>query len=332
MHLFTPRNFPGHKEVLRFLRSFAEDSGADRIVRFRHEVVRWGGRRRLAWMCFEAVVVCNSKNTQPKIAEFPGRSTGPGEQLHSHNCQVPEPNIDKIVVIIGNGPSGIDIAKDILHGAKDVHLASRETTKLEIHEDLFKNPPIDYAEVDGRIAFQDGLSIYIDIIIHCTYKYYFPFLKTNGIVNVNDNGVMPLDQYIFPHVLALRVSTVPLKWESEPEPVRLQSRWAAKILSGKLLLPSEDEMTSSIERYYQRIEAVGWPKRHLTCFNWKSLIMRIGLLELGLPPLEKCRLNTYFTSLSLLMTFGEIWRDTWDVEKWMKGEEESDKINCTLEC
>jgi len=44
----------------------------------------------------------------------------------------------------------------------------------------------------------------------------------------------------------------------------------------------------------------------------------------------------YFTSLSLLMTLGDNWRDAWNVEKWMKGEaggeEESDKINCTSEC
>ncbi|XP_039167718.1 flavin-containing monooxygenase FMO GS-OX-like 2 isoform X2 [Eucalyptus grandis] len=277
-----PRPFPGHEEVLRFLQGFAADSGVVELVRFGHEVVRVeqvAEGRNDEWVVewrtrdgeasaetFEAVVVCNGKFTEPRLAEFPGRSTWRGEQIHSHNYRIPEPYKDKIVVIIGNGPSGIDIAKDILHVAKEVHLASRETTKLEILEGLFQHSP--------AIAF----------------------------------------------LLS-----------------ELQSRWVAKILSGKILLPSEEEMMSSVHEYYQRIEAAGWPKRHthrlqLEKFDYENWL--VG--ELGLPPLEKWRQNMYFTSLSLLMTLGENWRDTWDVEKWMKGEaggeEEPDKINCTLEC
>ncbi|XP_030468483.1 flavin-containing monooxygenase FMO GS-OX-like 3 isoform X2 [Syzygium oleosum] len=114
-----PRQFPGHKEVLRFLRGFAEDSGVVELVRFGHEVV-WVERRVVEgrndeWVVewrrrdgeagaevFEAVVVCNGKYTEPRLAEFPGRSTWGGEQIHSHNYRVPEPYKDKIVVIIGN--------------------------------------------------------------------------------------------------------------------------------------------------------------------------------------------------------------------------------------
>lgn len=33
----------------------------------------------------------------------------------------------------------------------------------------------------------------------------------------------------------------------------------------------------------------------------------------------------YFASLNLLMMFGENWRDTWDVEKWLKGEVEGEE-------
>ncbi|KAF7846649.1 hypothetical protein BT93_L3968 [Corymbia citriodora subsp. variegata] len=84
------RNFPGHEEVLQFLRSFAEDFKLVELIRFGHEVVRverdvegsqdwwaveWrmrGGEEVAGVDVFEAVVVCNGKNTQPRIAEFPG--------------------------------------------------------------------------------------------------------------------------------------------------------------------------------------------------------------------------------------------------------------------
>lgn len=350
-----PRPFPGHEEVLRFLQGFAADSGVVELVRFGHEVVRVeqvAEGRNDEWVVewrtrdgeasaetFEAVVVCNGKFTEPRLAEFPGRSTWRGEQIHSHNYRIPEPYKDKIVVIIGNGPSGIDIAKDILHVAKEVHLASRETTKLEILEGLFQHSPIDHAKEDGKIVFQDGSSIYADAIIHCSgYKYLFPFLRMNGIVNVEDNCVAPLYQHVFPPALAPWLSFIGVPYRAIAFLLsELQSRWVAKILSGKILLPSEEEMMSSVHEYYQRIEAAGWPKRHthrlqLEKFDYENWL--VG--ELGLPPLEKWRQNMYFTSLSLLMTLGENWRDTWDVEKWMKGEaggeEEPDKINCTLEC
>ncbi|KAI6702696.1 hypothetical protein NL676_011832 [Syzygium grande] len=83
-----PRQFPGHEEVLRFLRGFAEDSGVVELVRFGHEVV-WVERRVVEgrndeWVVewrrrdgeagaevFEAVVVCNGKYTEPRLAEFP---------------------------------------------------------------------------------------------------------------------------------------------------------------------------------------------------------------------------------------------------------------------
>ncbi|XP_030468536.2 flavin-containing monooxygenase FMO GS-OX-like 3 [Syzygium oleosum] len=110
-----PRSFPGLEEVLQFLRGFAEDFRLIELIRFRHKVVRveqtvegrrdqwaveWqtrGGEEAAAGVdVFEAVVVCNDNHNQPKIAEFPGRSTWPGEQFHSHNYRAPKPYKDKV--------------------------------------------------------------------------------------------------------------------------------------------------------------------------------------------------------------------------------------------
>lgn len=86
-----PRSFPGREEVLRFLEDFARDFGLMELIRFGHEVVRvervdevsheWVVESRTGEMesrweskeeVFEAVVICNGKHTEPKVAEFSG--------------------------------------------------------------------------------------------------------------------------------------------------------------------------------------------------------------------------------------------------------------------
>lgn len=85
-----PRTFPGREEVLRFLTDFATDFDLVKLVRFGSEVGRieqeidgenisWTVESRTSGAAastvdvFEAVVVCNGHNTQPRIAEFPGK-------------------------------------------------------------------------------------------------------------------------------------------------------------------------------------------------------------------------------------------------------------------
>ncbi|XP_048141758.1 flavin-containing monooxygenase FMO GS-OX-like 2 isoform X1 [Rhodamnia argentea] len=319
-----PRTFPGHEEVLQFLRSFAEDSGLVELIRFGHKVVRveravegrrdqwaveWrtgGGEEAAGVDVFEAVVVCNGKYTQPKIAEFPGRSTWPGEQLHSHNYRVPEPYKDKIVLIIGRGVSATDIAKDILPFAREVHQASRETTPqvLEITKPagVFQHPMIARAQEDGELVFQDGSSIHTDVIIHCTgYRFHFPFLKTKGLVSVVDNRVGPLYKHVFPPSLAPRLSFIGIPILAFPAQLsELQSKWVAKVLSGELVLPSEEEMMSSVQEHYQRIEELGWPKHYTHKLEIGKFEYQKWLVgQLGLPSLAEWIEKTALIALEL---------------------------------
>ncbi|XP_030468539.2 flavin-containing monooxygenase FMO GS-OX5-like [Syzygium oleosum] len=340
-----PRTFPGHQEVLRFFRRFAEDFGLIELIRFKHKVVRVehaiDGRRdewAVEWRTcngeeaagvdvFEAVVVCNGKHTQPKIAEFPGRSTWPGEQLHSRNYRVPEPYKDKIVVIIGKGISAIEIAKDILPFAREVHQASRETNahvlKLRKLDGVFPHTMIARGEEDGRLVFQDGSSVYADVIIHCTgYSYHFPFLKTKGLVSVDNNCVGPLYKHVFPPSLAPRLSFIDIPFLTvHAYHSELQSKWVAKVLSGELVLPSEEEMMSSVQEHYQRIEELGWPKRHTHKLEMEKFEYEKWLVgQLGLPPFEQWREKMGFAVFKFLQSSDQNWRDTWDVEKWMQEE------------
>ncbi|KAH9327748.1 hypothetical protein KI387_007926, partial [Taxus chinensis] len=122
---------------------------------------------------------------------------------------------------------------------------------------------------DGTINFHDGASIVADSIIHCTgYSYHFPFLDTKGIVTVNDNRVGPLYEHVFPPFLAPSLSFVGLPWMTVPFVLcELQSKWIACILSGKTLLPSENNMMEAVKDFYARNEAVGRPNHYTHCLG-----------------------------------------------------------------
>ncbi|KAK6920299.1 Flavin monooxygenase-like [Dillenia turbinata] len=262
------RNYPGHEEVLWFLTTFAEYFGLVELIRFGCNVVRveqvegspdewiveWCTSGCDHMEVFEAVVVCTGRYSEPKIAEFPGINLWPGLQMHSHNYRTPEPFRDKIVVIIGAAASALDISKDVSTVTKEVHLASRtpnvEFAKLESRNNTWQHSMIKCAHEDGKVEFHDGSFTYADTIIHCT-GYHYPFLKTNGIVNVDDNRVWPLYRHIFPPCLAPRLSFVGVPYRSILSLIaELQSKWVAKVLSGKLLLPSKEEMTTSVQQLY----------------------------------------------------------------------------------
>jgi len=44
----------------------------------------------------------------------------------------------------------------------------------------------------------------------CRYKYYFPFLETNGYININENRVEPLYKHVFLPALAPSLSFIGL--------------------------------------------------------------------------------------------------------------------------
>ncbi|MBA0589554.1 hypothetical protein Gorai_018294 [Gossypium raimondii] len=372
------RPFPGHEEVLRFLQDFARDFGLMELVRFGHEVIRvelvdevshewvvesrtretesrWESKEEV----FEAVVICNGKNTEPKVAEFPGISlmplhqlsvtttaskymnivslcgscwdTWPGLQMHSHNYRTPEQFENKIVVLIGNGPSATDILREISPLAKQVHLAFRgsdiKLINLKNYDNAWPHSPIECAHEDGKVVFQDGSIVEADVIIHCTgYKFHLPFLKSNGIVTVDDNRVGPLYKHIFPPSLAPWLSFVGLNYRALVfRVIELQAIWVAKVLSGKVKLPTQEAMAASVEEFYEQMEKAGWPKYHTHSLqNDEGEYASWLAAQSDIRPPKSWEEITFFSFVKGIFGHGENFRDTWDVDKWIQEIESSD--------
>ncbi|XWS49771.1 hypothetical protein CRYUN_Cryun12cG0031200 [Craigia yunnanensis] len=194
-----PRMYPGHREVLLYLKEFAREFGIEEMVRFETEVVKVGilenGKCKVRSKktsslnnenndnniseiefddeIFDAVVVCVGHYTEPRIAEIPGVNLWPGKQMHSHNYRIPEPFRDQVVILIGCSASAVDISRDIAAIAKEVHVASRSVadetyTKQLGYNNLWLHSMIDSAREDGTVVFRNGKVVLADVIMHCT--------------------------------------------------------------------------------------------------------------------------------------------------------------------
>ncbi|KAH6771807.1 Flavin-binding monooxygenase family protein [Perilla frutescens var. hirtella] len=333
-----PRRFPGHEEVLEYLRDFAEEFGLEEMVRFGREVLHVGmaGADDRRWVVkskrrgggdgddevFDAVVICNGHYTEPRIADLPGIDEWPGKQIHSHNYRVPEPFRDQVVVLIGSSASADDLSRDIARSAKEVHVASRSAQirqigKLAGHDNIWLHLMIKSVHRDGTVAFHDGNKTFADVILHCTgYKYYFPFLETNNVVTVEDNRVGPLYQHVFPPTLAPWLSFVGLPWKVVPFPLfEFQSKWIAGVLSGRIPLESAEEMTANIETFYSSLEAAGIPKRYTHQMGESQFEYDDWLAAMSdAPPVEEWRKQMYFMTGRRKRSTTETYRDRWEDE------------------
>ncbi|KAJ9555178.1 hypothetical protein OSB04_009792 [Centaurea solstitialis] len=320
-----PRRFPGHKEVLEYLKDYASEFGLGELVRFETEVNRvwrmgngkWEVRSRKIGgkeeeekdEGFDAVVVCNGHYSEPRIALIPAVDGWPGKQIHSHNYRVPEPFRNQVVVVIGSAASAVDISREIASVANQVHIASRSTSAEEAamlpgYDNVWLHPMIERAHEDGTISFTNGFKIAADVILHCTgYKHHFPFLDTKGIVTVDDNRVGPLYKHVFPPSLAPWLSFVGLPYK------RVDSRH----IIGRILLPSQDEMMKDVEAFYSSLQKSGVPKRYTHNLSGYQFDYNDWLAEqCGCRKTEEWRRKMYSATSLNRQVRPETYRDEWE--------------------
>ncbi|KAF5729871.1 flavin-containing monooxygenase-related family protein [Tripterygium wilfordii] len=328
-----PRRYPGHKEVLMYLKDFAGEFKIEEMVRFETEVVnvkleengrQWRVKSKKRGdvndETFDAVVVCNGHYTQPRIAEIPGIKSWPGKQIHSHNYRIPEPFQDQVVILIGSAASAVDISREIAGVAKEVHIASRSAAdktceRVPGYDNMWLHSMMESTHEDGTVVFQDGNVISADIILYCTgYKHDFLFLETNGIVTVDDSRVGPLYKHIFPPLLAPWLCFIGLPWKVIPFILfEFQCKWIAGVLSGRIKLPSQEEMMEEIKAFYSELEASDVPKRYThnmadsqyEYVNWLAS-------QCGCSGFEEWRKQMFCESLKQRIAHPETYRDEWE--------------------
>ncbi|PON49728.1 Flavin monooxygenase-like [Trema orientale] len=99
--------------------------------------------------------------------------------------------------------------------------------------------------------------------------------------------------------------------------IELQSKWVARVLSRKLLLPNIEEMMTSTNDFYRQMQDYGLPKRS-THFQTPYQIGYPNWLcaEIGLPPVEKWRYMMYEESILNIKEMRDGYKDQWDDAYW----------------
>ncbi|KAM3409666.1 hypothetical protein ACQJBY_002130 [Aegilops geniculata] len=343
-----PRTFPGHQEVLAFLRAFAEESGVARCVRLRAEVVRVapplgrrgeeGERWSVAWRgedgevaveAFDAVVVCNGHCTVPLVPKLPGIDKWRGKQMHSHNYRIPEPFRDQIVVVVGLGASGIDIAREISQVTKEVHIASRQNEhrlgkiSIDPYLNVWMHAEVDCIQEDGQVRFAEGAAVAAEVILYCTgYRYHFPFLDLDELTVDEENCVGPLYKHVFPPKYAPSLSFVGLPVKTILfQSFELEAKWVARVLSGRAALPSEEGMLDAVREHYQRMEESGKPRRHTHALMPEWVEYMDWLAEqVGERQLEARRRDMYERALQRVWSLDGGYRDSCEDEEKGSGD------------
>ncbi|CAB3251841.1 unnamed protein product [Arctia plantaginis] len=268
------------KDMLTFLQAYADKHGVTELIKFHHHVqliipkeapsgTLWDVTFKnlkngvIKTKEYEYVFVCNGHYNTPFIPSIPGLKEFHGEVMHCHDYRVPEIFTDKRVLVIGAGPSGMDIALEITSVTKKVilshHLNPQPRTKFP--DNLVQKP--DVQKLDGeRVYFQDGSEDEVDVVFLCTgYQYNFPFLHESCGIVVEDNCVEPL----YKHLVNIRHPSmcfigVPY-YVCAFSMFDLQVRYYIRSMNGTFRLPAPADMTRDWEDEKRDRAARGYSKR-----------------------------------------------------------------------
>ncbi|MFI5778767.1 flavin-containing monooxygenase [Nocardia sp. NPDC051570] len=129
--------WPMRNDFLRYMREYAEKLDAD--IRFETEVHRvdrddgggWVVRSSLGDLRSRHVVMATGLHRREFVPDWPGLAEFAGEFLHARSYEVADPYVGKDVLVIGCGPTGIDIAIELARaGASRVRMSIRHMPLL----------------------------------------------------------------------------------------------------------------------------------------------------------------------------------------------------------
>ncbi|KAF4987011.1 hypothetical protein FGRMN_10578 [Fusarium graminum] len=202
---------------------------------------------------YDAVVVANGHYSTPYIPDMQNlkqfNQAYPGVITHSKQYRTPHPFKDHKVVVIGNGPSGLDIALQINQECRKPALLSvRHPTPPDrlAHSGCEETAEIDKFLVEEKgILFKDGrVEADIDDIVFCTgFLYSFPFLQDiNHKLVTTGRGVHGLYEHIF-NIQYPTLAFPALNMKAAPWPLsESQAAVIAAVWSNDLELPTREAM------------------------------------------------------------------------------------------
>ncbi|EFA05901.1 senecionine N-oxygenase [Tribolium castaneum] len=269
------RSYLLQDEVLDYVRSYSDKFHINPHIKYFKRVIRIE-RQNFLWSVhyedvknkqkdmehYDAVIICNGHYSDPFIPDVPGIESFSGRVKHSHDYRTPEPYANKKVLILGSGPSGLDISQQISNVATKVFLSHRSKDPLPV-PDILHQKCLIKEFVENKAIFEDGTSEEIDDVVFCTgYNYNFPFLSTNCGVKITDNYVHPL----YKQIISIENPTLAflgIPFKVCPFPLfDIQVRFFLATLTGHFKLPKKEDMLQELVEEEKRKSGLPRPKYH----------------------------------------------------------------------
>ncbi|KAF5904830.1 flavin-containing monooxygenase FMO GS-OX-like 4 [Clarias magur] len=231
----------------------------------RWEVISRGTHGGHSTQTFDSVFICSGHYSEPHLPSIPGIEHFKGKVMHSHSYRYPEPFAHQSVVVLGAGPSGLDISLELAQVEAQVILShNKASLPFSLPLEIQQAPSVVKVLDDGSVLFQDGSVAHAQFLLLCTgYSYHFPFLCLAELgLEVQHHLVAPLYKYLmlptFPSLFFIGVckSICPFLH------FYYQIQFALAVLDGNVQLPSRELMEEDIEREKQRKTKMGIHVKH----------------------------------------------------------------------
>lgn len=294
------KSFLNAGEVLQFLDSYAEHFNVNQKINFQHQVIRVlpiedGPRWQVLVKdlqngnyfneTFDFAMICNGHHVHPNWPALKGQDVFKGTQMHSFYFRKKEKFqgeekllfvfwknnififlllVDKRVLVVGSGPSAIDIAVMISRCATEVtlshHIPLKDTIKLP--DNMTLRPDTRELTETGAI-FIDDSECCADSVIYCTgFSTKFPFLSVDCGIFVEENYVQPLYKNVIninhPSMAIIGLDfliCVQMHFD-------IQSQFVLKMWSTGRPFPTREEMLKDAEANLEKRLKRGWKRKH----------------------------------------------------------------------
>ncbi|XP_050540119.1 senecionine N-oxygenase-like isoform X2 [Daktulosphaira vitifoliae] len=274
-------------DMLKYLEDYAEHFGLIKFIKFHHHIKevsplegdRWQvtiidlKTKLKATMLFDGVIVCVGNYSNPVIPNIPGIENFQGLKIHSHDYRDSLIFKDKKTLVIGCGPSGLDISFDIAKTASKVYLSHHNKKIKNMKCPPNMNQKVDVKKIlNNGVLFEDDSFETVDSILYCTgYTYKYPFLSPECGIRVENNNVKILFKHIVniehPTMFFIGIPTYTTGFCMYD----LQVRFAKKILSGTKQLPKKKEMLKDTHRDVESRMASGLRQKELHMMYHRSM-------------------------------------------------------------
>ena len=258
------KSYISSNDFLQFLHLYADNFKLRNLINFEHQIVKVHPVSEDKWevvarnlplkksetLIFDSVLVCNGHYHTPSMPTYEGFDLFQGKQIHSHDYRHSDVFKGEKVLVIGAGPSGVDLANELSKAADHVTLSHhlKEPPKTKFSENVDQKPDVSRLTIDGAI-FTDGSKQIYSIIFYCTgYKYTFPFLSDDCGIKFDNNYVRPL----YKHCLSINRPSLGFIglpfYVCATQMFDLQSRFCLTFMTGRKKLPTKEEMGEDQER------------------------------------------------------------------------------------